>query len=82
MTMKNLTLAASITMLVAISGLASAHAAGPDAWDWSATTSHSDQHMRSAFDASYPANASYPEMTTQTFEINAHRYHGGPKSND
>ena len=82
MTMKNLTLAASITMLVAISGLASAHAAGPDARDWSATTSHSDQHMRSAFNASYPANSSYPAMATQTFETNAHRYHGGPKSND
>jgi hypothetical protein len=76
MTMKNITLAASITMLVAISGLASAHAAESTPRDWSATTSHSDQHMRSAF------NASYPAMATQTFETNAHRYHGGPKSND
>jgi hypothetical protein len=76
MTMKNLTLAASVTMLVAISGLASAHAAESTTRDWSATTSHSDQHMRSAF------NASYPAMATQTVETNAHRYHGGPKSND
>jgi hypothetical protein len=76
MTMKNITLAASITMLVAISGLASAHAAESTARDWSATTSHSDPHLRSAF------NASYPSMATQTFETNAHRYHGGPKSND
>jgi len=76
MTMKNLTLAASITMLVAISGVASAHAAESTSRDWSATTSHSDQHMRSAF------NASYPAMATQTFETNVHRYHGGPKSND
>jgi hypothetical protein len=76
MTMKNLTLAASITMLVAISGLASAHAAESTTRYWSATTSHSDQHVRSAF------NASYPAMTTQTVETNAHRYHGGPKSND
>ena len=82
MTMKNLTLAASITMLVAISGLASAHAAESTTRDWSVTTSHSDQHMRSAFNASYPANASWPAMATQTFETNAHRYHGGPKSND
>ena len=82
MTMKNLTLAASITMLVAISGLASAPAAESTPRDWSATTRHSDQHMRSTFDASYPANAFYPEMTTQTFEADAHRYHGGPKSND
>jgi hypothetical protein len=75
MTMKNLTLAASVTMLVAISGLATAHAAGPTR-DWSAPTGQTDQHMRSAF------NASYPAMTTQTVETNAHRYHGGPKSND
>ncbi len=75
MTMKKLTLAASITMLVAISGLASAHAAGSTR-AWSATTGHTDQQVRSAF------NASYPAMTTQAFEANAHRYHGGPKSND
>jgi hypothetical protein len=76
MTMKNITLAASITMLVAISGVASAHAAESTTRDWSATTRHSDQHMRSAF------NASYPAMATPTVETNAHRYHGGPKSND
>jgi hypothetical protein len=76
MTMKNLTLAASVTVLVTISGLATAQAAGPTARDWSATTGQTNQHVRSAF------NASYPTMTTQTFETNAHRYHGGPKSND
>jgi hypothetical protein len=73
MTMKNLTLAASVTMLVAISGLASARAAEPSPRDWSATTGQTNQHVRSAFNASYP---------TQTVETNAHRYHGGPKSND
>jgi hypothetical protein len=31
--------------------------------------------MRRAFNASYPA-------MTQTVETNAHRYHGGSKSND
>jgi hypothetical protein len=76
MTMKNITLAASIAMLVAISGLASAQAAGADARDWSAANAHSNQQVRSAF------NASYPAMATQTVETNAHRYHGGPKSND
>jgi hypothetical protein len=76
MTIKNLTLAASITMLVAISGLASARAAGPTTRDWSATTGQTDQQVRSAF------NASYPAMTTQAVEANAYRYHGGPKSND
>ena len=76
MTMKNITLAASITMLVAISGLASAPAAESTPRDWSATTRHSDQHLQSAF------NASYLAMATQTFETNAQHYHGGPKSND
>jgi len=75
MTMKNLTLAASIVM-VAISGVASAHAAGTTTRDWSVAAGHSDQQMRSAF------NASYLAMATQTVETNAHRYHGGPKSND
>ena len=72
MTTKNLALAASITMLVAISGLASARAAGSYARDWPAATGRSDRQLRHAFNASYPA--------TQTVETNAHRYHGGPKS--
>jgi hypothetical protein len=76
MTMKNLALAASITMLVAISGLASARAAGSHTRDWPAATGHSNRQMRHAF------NASYPAMATQTVQANAHRYHGGPKSND
>jgi hypothetical protein len=75
MTMKNLTLAASI-MMVAISGVTSARAAESDTLGWSVAAGHSDQQMRSAF------NASYPAMATQTVETNAHRYHGGPKSND
>jgi hypothetical protein len=76
MTTKNLALAASITMLVAISGLASARAAGPYTRDWPVATGRSDQQVRHAF------NASYPAMARQTAESNAHRYHGGPKSND
>jgi hypothetical protein len=76
MTMKNLTLAASVTMLVAISGVASAYAAGSTTRDWAATTGQTNQQVRSAF------NAFYPAMATQTVETNAHRYHGGPKSND
>jgi hypothetical protein len=66
---KNLVLAASITMLVAVSGLASAHVAGSYTRNWTVTTGRSDQQVRRAF-------------TTQTIEPNAHRYHGGPKSND
>jgi hypothetical protein len=71
---KNLTLAASITMLVAISGHAGA--AGSYTRDRPAATGPSDQHLRRAF------NTSYPAMATQTVEPNGHRYHGGPKSND
>jgi hypothetical protein len=76
MTTKNRALAVSITMLVAISGLASARAAGSHTRDWPAATDRSDQQMRHAF------NASYPAMATQTVDNNKYRYHGGPKSND
>jgi hypothetical protein len=76
MSTKNIARAASITMLVAISGLASARAAGSYTRDWPVTTGISDQQLRHAF------NTSYPAMATQTVETNAHRYHGGPKSND
>ena len=76
MTTKNLTLAASIAMLVAISGLGSARAAESHARDWPVVTSRSDHQLRRAF------NASYPAMATQTVENNKYRYHGGPKSND
>jgi hypothetical protein len=72
MTTKDLALAASITMLVAISGLASASAAGSDP----AATSRSNQQVRRAFNAYYPATA------TETVDNNKYRYHGGPKVND
>ena len=76
MTTKNLTLAASMMMLVAISGLSSARAAGSDSRDWPAATGRSDQQVRRAFNAYYPA----PAM--QTVDNNKYRYHGGPKVND
>ena len=76
MTTKNPALAASITMLVAVSGLASARAAGSYARDWPVATGGSDEQVQYSF------NASHPTMATQTVETNAHRYHGGPKSND
>ena len=82
MTTNNLALTASIAMLVAISGFASARAAGSYTRDWPAATGRSDRQLRHAFNAFYPANASYPAMATETVESNAHRYHGGPKSND
>jgi hypothetical protein len=71
MTNKNLALAASIMAIVAISGQAFAGAskanASPDAVSPSAAR---------AFSASHTA------MVTETVAPNAHRYHGGPKSND
>jgi hypothetical protein len=69
MTRKNLVLAASITMLVAVSGLASARATGSYTRNWNVATGRSDQQVRRA-------------STTQRVEPDAHRYHGGPKSND
>jgi hypothetical protein len=77
MTTKNLALAASITMLVAISGQALAGTATPNARYWSEATGPSDglQAVRTfnAFDAA---------MAPQWIEPNAYRYHGGPKSNN
>ena len=76
MTTKNLVIAVSITMLVAISGRASARAAGSYTRDRPVATGRSDQRLRHAF------NTSYPAMATQMVDNNKYRYHGGPKSND
>jgi len=76
MTTKNLALVASITMLVAISGLASTLVAGSYPRYWPAATGRSDKRVEHSF------NTFYPATSTQTVEPNAHRYHGGPKSND
>jgi hypothetical protein len=74
---KNLALAASITMLVVISGQAFARAAGSNTPYWLEATGRSDQQQ-----ARHAFNAFDPPMVTQTAEPNTHRYHGGPKSND
>jgi hypothetical protein len=73
---KNLALAASVMMLVAISGQAFAQTAAPNARYWPEATGPSDRQTASAFNA-------FDSMTaTQTDEPNAYRYHGGPKYND
>ena len=72
---KNLALAASITMLVAISEQTLAGTAAPKARHWPTATDPSDRQVVRAF------NAFDPAMATQTVDPNAHRYHGGPKSN-
>jgi hypothetical protein len=74
---KNLALAASITMLIAISGQAFARAAGSNTRYWPEATGRSDQQQ-----AVHAFNAFDQPMATQTVEPNPYRYHGGPKSND
>ena len=71
--MKNLALAASVMILVAISGQAFARTAAPNARYWSEATGPSDRQA---------AYASDSMMATQTDEPDAYRYHGGPKYND
>ena len=73
---KNLTLAASMMILLAISGQALARSAAPNAHDWSEATGHTSGHMVRAF------NTFDPAMAPQTVEPDAYRYHGGPKYND
>ncbi len=74
--MKNLALAASVMMLVAISGQAFARTAAPNARYWSEATGSSDRQ------AAYASDAFDSMMGTQANEPNAYRYHGGPKNND
>ena len=74
--MKNLALAASVMVLVAISGQAFAKSAAQNARDWSESTGPSDRQ------AAYVYDAFDSTLATQPDEPNAYRYHGGPKSND
>jgi hypothetical protein len=74
--MKNFALAASITMLVAISGQAFAASDARGTRYRPEATGLSDQQMAPAF------NAYDSEMATLTAEPDAQHYHGGPKSND
>ena len=73
---KNLALAASIAMLMTISGQALAETAAPNASYEPETTSPS------ARQAAYAANAFDRTVTTETAQSDAYHYHGGPKSND
>jgi hypothetical protein len=74
---KNLALAGSIMILVAISGQAFARPAVSNARYWPEATGRSDRQVVHAFGA-----FDDPAMATQMVEPMAHRYHGGPKSND
>jgi hypothetical protein len=69
---KTLTMTASMMLLLAISGHASARARY-----LLVATGRSDQQQ-----AVRAFNAFHPAMATQRVEPIAHRYNGGPKSND
>ncbi len=72
----NLVLAASMTMLITLSGQALAGTATPNARYRPEATARSDRQMVPAF------NVSGSAMARQTVQPNAHRYLGGPKYND
>jgi hypothetical protein len=72
--MKNLALAASVVVLVAISGQAFAKTAAQNARDWS--SGPSGRQTANAYDAFDSTIAAQPD------ESDAYRYHGGPKYND
>ena len=73
---KNFALAASIMMLIAISGQALADTAPKSARHRSEATGPSDRQVVNAF------NAFDLAIARQSPDSNAYHYHGGPKSND
>jgi hypothetical protein len=74
MTKKTLALAASMMIVVGISGQAFAGTAESNA--------RLEATGLSGRQAAHAFNAMGPATVTSTVEPNAHRYHGGPKSND
>jgi len=70
---KTLALAASIAMLLTISGQALAKTSAPNAWYKPEAASLSAAQAVNAFDRS---------AAMETAEPNAFHYHGGPKYND
>jgi hypothetical protein len=73
---KNFALAASIAMLMTMSGQALAATAAPNAWYGSEATSPS------AWQTVYAGKAFNGTAATETTHAEAFHYHGGPKSND
>lgn len=73
---KTLPIAASLVMLMTISGQALAEPAASDSRHETAASTFLD---RQAVDA---LNAVDRSAATETDAINAYRYHGGPKSDD
>ena len=80
---KNLALTASIIALVAMSGQAFARATGSNAHHSPTVVDSSDQWVPTYnADDAYAHDGFNNPMATQMAEPGAHRYHGGPKSND
>ena len=75
MNTKRLAFAASIILLTAISGLASARTAHPG-------EKYRTNAVYSSSEVRHPENAFGSAMQPQATEGDAHRYSGGPKSND
>ena len=73
---KNFAFAASIAMLMMISGQALAETATSNAWY------EPEAASPSTWQAVYGVNGFDRTMATETGAPNAHQYHGGPKSND
>jgi len=73
---KNFAFAASIAMLMTISGQALAETATSNAWY------EPEAASPSARQAVYGVNAFDQTMATEAGAHNAYHYHGGPKSND
>jgi hypothetical protein len=70
---KNFALAASIAMLMTISGQALAETAAPKAWYEPEAASTAGRQAVYAFDRT---------VATETAQPDAYHYHGGPKAND
>jgi hypothetical protein len=78
---KKLAIAASVAVLVAISGQAFARNASPNARYWPETTGLSEQQAARAYDAYNAYNAFVdPAMAMPLYWPNEHRYQGGPKT--
>jgi hypothetical protein len=73
---KNIILAASMTMLVAIPGQAFARTAGSSEQHWREVTAPSGRQAADTFNAFDATIATSPAAPI------AHRYEGGPKTND
>jgi hypothetical protein len=79
--MKSIILATAIVALTATSGQAFARSAAPTPRQEAAEQQAYIDQRAYAYDA-YDAFNAFDEMVPQMTDVENHRYHGGPKSND